>query len=273
MLDIKNDEAELQNEIAPKDDLPKRPSVWAWLNVLYVVLSLLGGMIWCAGTMGILFGLLPFQFISSVALAIIYKIYVHKKGKKLKIALYITRTAAIAITAVIILSPLAIMKFKNAPNAYHLKRIVYTYGVGNTERCRQIFPKSLPDNCEDYIFVTQSSIGGLQDYYPTGYLIYHTDSDTLRKYEEHISSLGIAERFENTPKDPKDYYDEDDNDEYKEMMYIQMNCPDKLPGHVYSRFCNEISDNLSDAVVYIVNDNLSRGCMFNYETGLAVFWV
>lgn len=272
MLEIKDNETELQNEIDQKDDLPKRPSVWAWLNVLYVVLSLLGGMIWCAGTLGILFGLLPFQFISSVVLAIIYKIYVRKKGKKLKIALYITRTVAIAITAVIVLSPLAIIKFKDVPSAYPLKRIVYTYGVGNTERCRQIYPKTLPDNCEDYVFITQGSIGG-PDYYPTGYLIFHTDSDTLRKYEENISSLGIAERFENTPKDPKDYYDEDDDDEYKEMMYIQMNCPEMLPRHVYDRFRYSISDNLDNAVVYRINDNHSRGCMFNYESGLAVFWV
>lgn len=266
-----NNGAGFQETSAINEKQPPKRSIWFWINILIAVFEIFSGaFLLCLATFGITLILFPFFVIINVILAILYKKY--QKNKKGKILLNTMRIAALAVMAIIQLSPMAIINFRNTPNAYPLKKIVYTYGVGHTERCRQIFPKWLPKNCEDYTFITQGqSIA--QDYHASAYLIFHTDGDTLRQYEERISALGIAERFENTPKNPKDYYDDDDNDEYKEMMYIQMNRPDMLPGHVYDRFCDDISDDLGNAVIYYVHDYYSKGCMFNYETGLAVFWV
>lgn len=259
--------SEIENSVSGTKNVKrkkKKTSIWFIVNGLYILGTILFGWVWCLITIGITFVLLPFQIIISIALAIVSK--KHRENKKL---LYTLRAAAIAVTAVILLSPLAILKFENTRIAYPVKKAAYSLGVGSMKSCWQVFPVTLPKNCEDYTFITEPSTIA-QDYHPSAYLIFHSNSDTLKKYETQISSLYKVERYENTPKNPEDYYKDGMSDEYKEQIDVEMKCPDELPRHVYYKFCNKLPDDLENAVVYRIN---STGCMFNYETGLAVFWV
>ena len=245
----------------------KKTSIWFIVNGLYILGTILFGWIWCLMTSGITFVLLPVQIILSIALGVVYKESIENKNKKK--LLYTLRAAAIAVTAVILLSPLAILKFENTRIAYPVKKAAYSFGVGNIKDSWKILPVTLPMNCRDYMFITEPSLPA-QDYHPSAYLIFHSDSDTLKKYETRISSLDKVERYENTPKNLEDYYKDGMSDEYKEQIDVEMKCPDELPRHVYYKFCNKLPDDLENAIVYRIN---STGCMLNYESGLVVFWV
>ncbi|MDE6539624.1 MAG: hypothetical protein K2K66_05495, partial [Ruminococcus sp.] len=122
-----------------------------------------------------------------------------------------------------------------------------------------ILPESLPKKCDNYMFITQGSFPA-QDYHPSAYLAFHTDTGTLEKYEEHFSLLNDAELKITHMPDKEKYVAYDDS---------WLKCPEELPQHVFQRLEPEHIHNFEKAIIYT---HYSKGCMLDYNSGLAVFW-
>lgn len=194
-------------------------------------------------------------------IAVLYGLYFLLRKRINKLLIWTLRIIVLLATAVYVMTPLSLSLFKKTKAMYPLKCFVYTHGVSSWELEHHLLPDKLPEVCEDYLLITQGqSIA--QDYHPSLYLAYHTDEQTLRLYESEM----IGKRYENVPPDPETLEGLD------EETLWRMNCPQMLPQHVYYRL--NVTDDLSNAVVYVVNANrYDKGCMLNYETGLVVFWL
>ena len=83
----------------------------------------------------------------------------------------------------------------------------------------------MPEKCDDYLFITKGSVPA-QDYHADAYLIFHTDRNTLKNYENHFDSMNDAERQTvHMPNQEEKQFP----DEYK----ILLKCPEELPRHVF----------------------------------------
>ncbi len=205
----------------------------------------------------------------NLVLFICYRFF--KSNPKGKLLVSCLRTLAILCTIIFLAVPSINMFFNEVKWMYPVKKYVYANGVSSRERCEQILPKLLPSDCEDYVMITQGSMVA-QDYHPSLYLMFHTDEETMRKYELHMESLAETKRHESTPPDPYDpeyiYYTDPD------PFYDSVRCPKEFPMHVYSRVRRAgFTDSLDYAVIYEIPDYYNKGCMLNYETGLVVFWI
>ncbi|MDE6665878.1 MAG: hypothetical protein K2K14_06795 [Ruminococcus sp.] len=154
------------------------------------------------------------------------------------------------------------MNFRNTKLIYPLKRFCYGYGVYATNFNNDILPLSLPKKCDDYMFITQGSFAA-QDYHPSAYLAFHTDIETLNKYAEHFSSLDDAELKTTHMPDKEKYVAYDDS---------WLKCPEELPQHVFQRLEPEHIHDFEKAIIYTVSAYYNKGCMLDYDSGLAVFW-
>ena len=100
---------------------------------------------------------------------------------------------------------------------------------------------------------------------------------SLKEYESVISlnSSYTYTRNENRTDELYQKYAE----EYPEEEKWRLNCPTKLPMHVYERLYKvaNITDNLDNAIIYTGDDasmwNSYSGAMLNYETGLLAIWI
>lgn len=168
----------------------------------------------------------------------------------------------IAVTALIatIVSPIMVMKFDKTKLLYPVKRFCYSYGVygGNKNEVLSLF---LPKKCNDYMFITQGSFPA-QDYHPSAYLAFHTDSETLKEYENHFELLDSAERKVTHMPDKENYINDDS----------WLKCPEELPRHVFGQLQPEHIHDFKNAVIYTVHSYYGKGCMLDYDSGLAVFW-
>lgn len=198
-------------------------------------------------------------------LAVLYVLCFLLRKHKNRLLVWILRSIALLATAVYVMLPFSLFLFEQKKAMYPLKCFVYTHGVNSWELEHHLLPDELPEVCEDYLLITQPQ-GIAQDYYPSLYLAYHTDEQTLRAYEQRLDSELIGKRYENVPHDPEELEGLNEEDLWR------MNCPQELPGHVYYRL--HITDNLDNAVIYVVNANrYDKGCLLNFETGLVVFWL
>lgn len=195
-------------------------------------------------------------FFVNLALALIYKKYLlYGRFKKTVIVL---RSIAVAVLALLILTPIILLNFTETKFIYPVKRICYYAGFDN-----YILPPFLPKQCDDYMFITQADIPA-QDYHASAYLAFHTDTETLRKYEEYFSSLDNAVLTEINLPDPDTY------DLYENPQLVKR--PGALPQHVFERLKLEHIHDFKNAVLYIVPDYYNKGCMLDYDSGLVVFW-
>ncbi|MDE6425345.1 MAG: hypothetical protein K2K89_04300 [Ruminococcus sp.] len=226
------------------------------LNVL-ICFFLFFGIIYFGTASGITFRLFFVGFWVNFVLALIYKFY--QKNGSFKKTVIILRVIAVTVLLMGILAPFTLMKFRHTKLIYPVKRFCYGYGVYSERFNKDILPESLPKKCDDYMFITQGSFPA-QDYHPSAYLAFHTDSETLKKYEEHFNSVYDAERHTAHMPDKEKYVAYDD---------LWLKCPEELPQHVFQRLGSEHIHDFEKAIIYT---HYGKGCMLDYNSGLAVFW-
>lgn len=231
----------------------KKNNTWKSINVLITYLTILGGMMFLMYASGITIVLFEIGLPVNILLVLFYKI--HKKYGRFGKTVILLRITAIIIFVSGILAPVTLLNFKHTKSMYPVKRFCYNYGVYNIEN---FLPSDMPEKCDDYLFITKGSVPA-QDYHADAYLIFHTDKNTLKKYEEHFNSVDNAERH--TANMPN-------QEEYK----ILLKCPEELPRHVFGQLQPEHIHDFKNAVIYIVPSYYNKGCMLDYESGLAVFW-
>ncbi len=218
---------------------------------------------------------MPFLIIANTILVMCYQRCIRmRQGKKL---LYVMRAITVILLAVVLVAPYVIINFKHQKSAYQWKKLAFTYGVGNRENCQKLLPDKMPDECENYLFITQGQ-GIAQDYHPSLYLAFHTDEETLRSYEQKMKENGgkqkdysvsyeeyIAE-WELTEKDLQ-------NEEKMSGVMARYLNNKEFPMHAFARLEPvHMTDFDENTVVYYFTDYYYYGCMLDYESGLAVFW-
>lgn len=228
------------------------------LNILIGFFLFLGG-IWFVCTITLSLTLFFIGFIVNFILALIYEKYMlYGRFRK---AVIVLRSVAVTILLLAVLAPIMLMKFDRNKIVYPVKRFCYSYGNYGVIN-NNILPSFLPKKCDDYMFITQGSFPA-QDYHPSAYLAFHTDSETLKKYENHFDSLNNAELKVTHMPDKENYMDNDDS---------WSKCPEELPRHVFGRLQPEHIHDFEKAIIYTVPSYYGKGCMLDYNSGLAVFW-
>lgn len=178
-----------------------------------------------------------------------------KKWRKGRWVLVAARILAIGACIAFYLPMVVLLNFSESKLLYPLKRLDYTHGVfgENAPYYERLLPEKLPGTCEDYSFITQGSMIA-QDYHPSSYLIFHTDTATLEAYATHYEELGFT-RIENEPEyEPEDetWTAQDDMEWFCRQMRLR----------------DRFQDNLDHAVLYLHKDRFPKGMLLNYETGL-----
>lgn len=219
---------------------------------------LLMGGIWLVCTLTISLTMIFIEIVVNFVLVSVYeKYFLYGRFRKTVITMRV-----IAVTALIaaIVSPIMVMKFDKTKLLYPVKRFCYSYGVygGNKNK---VLPLFLPKKCNNYMFITQGSFPA-QDYHPSAYLAFHTDSETLKEYENHFDLLDSAEHKVTHMPDKENYINDDS----------WLKCPEELPRHVFQRLEHEHIHNFEKAIIYVVPSYYNKGCMLDYDSGLAVFW-
>lgn len=226
---------------------------WNSINVLIATLMMSLGMMFIMYTSGITTVLFEVGLSVNIVLVLLYKI--NKKYGHLGIPVIVLRIIAVIIFVSGFIAPVILMNFNHTKIMYPVKRFCYNYGVHDTGN---FLPESMPEKCDDYLFITKRSIVA-QDYHADAYLIFHTDKETLKKYEEHFNSYDKAERHTAHMPD-------------KENSDLWLKCPEELPRHVFSQLQPEHIHDFGKAIIYTVPAYYVKGCMLDYNSGLAVFW-
>lgn len=229
------------------------------INVLIVFMTMCGGLMFVMYTSGIAGILIGIGFFVNLALVLFYKVY--KKYGRFKKIVITLRVIAITILVLMILSPITLMSFKYTKSMHPLKRFCYNYGVYGISK-NNVLPSEMPKKCDDYMFITKGCVIA-QDYHADAYLIFHTDKDTLKKYENHFDSLNDAERRVTHMPNPEEKQFSDE---------IMLKCPEELPRHVFGQLQPEHIHDFEKAIIYTVPSYYGKGCMLDYNSGLAVFW-
>lgn len=227
------------------------------LNVLIGFFLFLGSIVGVI-TIGISIVLFFIGIIVNLVLAFVYGNY--KKNGRCRKAVITLRAISISIIMLAMLAPMIMMKFQNNKFIYPVKRFCYNYGNYSIVK-NNILPSGLPEKCDDYLFITMGSFPA-QDYHPSAYLVFHTDSGTISEYENYFESLENSERKVTHMPDKEDYYDDDS----------RLKCPKELPQHVFNRLKPQHIHDFKNSIIYTVPSYYGKGCMLDYKSGLAVFW-
>lgn len=129
--------------------------------------------------------------VMSLLLGVVHKIVV-KLGKG-KPVLHVFRVLAVG-SILAVYAPLVMLAgFQNAKVMYPFKRWVYTVGVfgENHAYYDALLPETLPQHCENYSYRAQGSMVA-QDYHPTSWLEFTTDTGALDGYAAYYASQGYA---------------------------------------------------------------------------------
>ncbi|MBE6861672.1 MAG: hypothetical protein E7497_02075 [Ruminococcus sp.] len=222
---------------------------WQRINEIILLLHIVFPvwMLFLMYTIGISGKLFLIALAAVLLLGVIYKLVMELgKGKKI---LCISRVVAILAIIAFYVPTLILMNFNETKLFYPLKRACYIHGVfgENYEFYDDMLPEKLLDNCSDYYFRTQGCFPA-QDYHPSSYLIFHTDTEVLDLYAAHYETLDCI-RLENGMQS------EDEFDDI-EWFCSQM------------RLNERVQDNLDNAVLYWFDEYYPKGMLLNYETGL-----
>lgn len=242
-----------------KNSTDTKHSTLSSINVLIVFMAMPFGLMFVMYTSGIANILIEVGFWVNIVLVLFYKIY--KKYGRFRKTVILLRTTAIIIFVSGLLAPVVLLNFKHTKSMYPIKRFCYNYGVHPIEN---FLPDSMPEKCDDYLFITKGSVPA-QDYHADAYLIFHTDRNTLKNYENHFDSMNDAERqTAHMPNQEEKQFP----DEYE----ILLKCPEELPRHIFGQLQSEHIHDFKNAIIYIVPSYYGKGCMLDYDSGLAVFW-
>ena len=236
---------------------PAKPdSPWKKVNIVIGVLLYPVGFILSVGPLGITMPLWFAMLIGSILLVIAYRIW--KKHGRGRVLVAVLRPLVIAVTAAYLLAPWVLICGGYVKWMYPVKRFVYANGVNSKEFCDEILPQKLPKTCTDYKYFTQGQFPA-QDYHPSMFLRFRTDTETMHQYAEQYRVKGF-EPVELTPVEL------DENGEpYRQNGYL---APREIPAYALSFF--DVTDDLRNAEVYYYDNH--RGMALNYETGLVLYW-
>lgn len=258
------------------EHLPQKKFPWVAVNAVIAVLGFLSSCVSAMiliSALGITEPMILIDILLNIFLAIFYKKwrkikdFQWQKGRRLRTAVIILRIFAIiaiiltySIPFIAVNSNLSYVK-----PMYQVKKFIYCNGVYNGYM-DEFLPEKLPKVCEDYKFITQ--VGTIaQDYHPSAYLIFRTDTATMHELEEDYKKIDGAKLVE-VNVDIEEYKRKY-GDDY--MEYIP-EYPKQFPGHVYSRLDDEHIDDFFDAVIYEIPSYCNKGCIFDYSSGLVVYW-
>ncbi|MBQ8961024.1 MAG: hypothetical protein IJ071_07390 [Ruminococcus sp.] len=243
-------------------DKPKM-SGWVIANIVIPCLSLIFSpfiLIWSLSVLG----LFPYFFIVLLILFILIPVFyrIYRKSDKCRIALWAARISFVLIAAIYAALPYIGTHFEYDKNFYVPKKLIYTYGVYSPPyTIVEMLPQHLPDDCREYKFITQ--LGSIaQDAHPSVYLMFYTDSDTIREYEEFFGELPNCVR--------SDEIGEHDYGKYT-GKYVY---PKDFPVHALSWLDDTYEEEFRDmrnAAVYRKTD-YGIGCLIDYDSGLVVYW-
>lgn len=165
--------------------------------------------------------------------------------------LWLARIVGLTLMISAYLSPIICLNFENSKLMYPIKRFIYANGVKLS--VDKMLPKSLYENVSDYYFRTEGCMLA-QDYRPYCYLFIHTDEKALKEYESVIL-LNSSYTYTQNEKRTDESYPKD-AEGYPEEEKWRLNCPKKLPMHVYERLYKvaNITDNLDNAIIYTGDD-------------------
>ena len=196
---------------------------------------------------------------------VLYKQY-RNKGKFHK-SLWAARITFVILLLIPLPLPYIGVNFEHDSQFYVLKKFIYTYGVYDVgSDIDEMLPKHLPDDCRDYKFKTQ--LGSIaQDYHPSAYLMFHTDSGTISGYEERFEKLTNCEKKDAA----SERFVRDKNNDIVQYAY-----PEAFPDHVFM-WLDDVHKqdllNAENAVIYRMTDTYyGRGCLIDYDSGLVVYW-
>ncbi len=252
-------------------DITEDPAIKNKKNKFKALNNLMAGVIFCSM---ILYIANPFfsyiapvlLFFNHVVLPLLFEHHI-STGKSKK-ALVIVRSAVIVLFASLYVVPIICIGFNNTKLLYSTKKRIFS-----SEKCSD-FPDKLPENCNDYIFRTEPQALA-QDYRPCAFLAFHSDTDTMKQMENDISAKGgvvsdyslsleefVEERFSYKSEIEKEQIGTPEKYMYS---YLEQK---GLPIYVHSWLeRNTLNIDMENAVIY-----KNKGCLFNYETGLVVFW-
>lgn len=242
-----------------KDSGNETKNIWTGINILIITFGMFGGVFLLGYTSRITSVLFDIGLPVNIVLVLFYRIY--KKYRRFRKTVILLRTTAIIIFMLGLLAPVVLLNFKHTKSMYPIKRFCYNYGVYQIEN---FLPDNMPEKCDDYLFITKGSVPA-QDYHADAYLIFHTDKNTLKNYENHFDSMNDAER--QTVHMPNQE-EKQIPDEYK----ILLKCPEELPRYVFWELQSEHIHDFEKAIIYTVPSYYGKGCMLDYDSGLAVFW-
>lgn len=256
------------------ENLPQKKFPWVIVNTVIVVLGIFSSWILIfilIAALGITVPLILIAILLNIFLAIFYdkwqqikdvQLY---KGRKLKTTVIILRISTIMAIILTFSSPYiaANPNLAYVKSIYQIKKFIYCYGV-YYKGMDKFLPAKLPKVCEDYKFVTQVATIA-QDYHPSSYLIFHTDTETMHRLEEDYKQIDGAKLVEINIDGEE--YKREYGDDYMENFPIYL-----FPAHVYSQLDDEHIDDFFDAVIYKVPSYYGKGCVFDYSSGLVVYW-
>ncbi len=258
------------------ENLPQKKSPWVAINIAIAVFGFFSSCISVfifMSARGITEPMILIDILLNIFLAVFYKKWQKikdfqwQKGRRLRIAVIILRISAITAIILTYSAPFIATNanLRYVKSMYQVKKFIYSQGV-YSGYMDEFLPEKLPKVCEDYKFVTQLDTIA-QDYHPSAYLIFRTDTATMHELERDYKEIDGAELVE--------IDDVPDIEEYKQeygynYMQYMPEYPKQFPGHVYSRLDDNHKDDFFDAVIYEVPSY--RGCMFDYSSGLVVYW-
>lgn len=229
----------------------KKKTRWQKINGIILTLNIIFpvwimALMYTSAISDVLFLIAVFSLLLN---GVVYKL--NEKFHKGRCFLYIARGIVISAWTVFYMPMLILMNFSHSQLIYPLKRFCYTYGVfgSNAAFYQQLLPEELPEICDDYSFRTQGSMVA-QDYHPSSYLMFHTDTASLEAYVSHFDALDCA-RLENGTEDG-DFF----------QNKIEWFC-----GQMGLR--ESFQDNLDNAVLYwFAGGMYPKAVLLNFETGL-----
>lgn len=248
------------------EEVPHEKSSWGTTNTIILILGFFSSIVLLMGliaTGGITAPMICIDILLNIFLAFFHiKWRKKRKYRKTVIALRISAIAAIIFTySTPFIATNSYLKYVKP--MYHVKKFIYCHGV-YTGGMGEYLPSKLPKVCEDYKFVTEVGMIA-QDYHPSAYLIFRTDTATMHKLEEDYKQVDGAKLVEINIDGEE--YKREYGDNYMENSPIYI-----FPAHVYGQLDDEHIDDFFDAVIYKVPSYYGKGCVFDYDSGLVVYW-
>ena len=168
--------------------------VFKALNTIILLVLIFVFPVWliCINTSTISFYFILGAFVVIIATKIVYKNV--SRIKNGMIILNSLRVALILCIAGLYLPSIVICNFDHTKCMYNLKWLNYAHGLygfrgERLEYYKKLFPERLPDECEDYEYLTT---GWLNHGFPGSRLMFRTDEETIEMYAEYYA--GFCER-------------------------------------------------------------------------------